>query len=183
MRMPPRNVKLWLTVWVGIGVAATLLRPDAAGQPTDPQAPSCDTAEHRQFDFWIGQWDVFVPTGGRAGTNVIEKKLGDCVLHERWTGTSGSVGESFNVYRRDTRRWHQSWVDNSGSLLLIEGEFANGAMVLSGTTTGSGGEAVLNRITWTPFTADSVQQLWETSTDDGATWTTAFDGRYVRTEP
>ena len=54
-------------------------------------------------------------------------------------------------------------------------------LLWSGTTTGSGGEAVLNRITWTPFTADSVQQLWETSTDEGATWTVAFDGRYVRT--
>lgn len=148
---------------------------------SEQQAATCNTPEHRQFDFWIGQWDVFLPNGQQAGANVIEKKLGDCVLHERWTGTSGSVGESFNVYRRDTKQWHQSWVDNSGLLLMIEGAFANGAMVLQGTTVGPAGETVSNRITWTPFTSDSVQQLWETSTDNGATWTVAFDGRYVRT--
>ena len=148
---------------------------------SEQQGTTCNTPEHRQFDFWIGQWDVFLPNGQQAGANVIEKKLGDCVLHERWTGASGSNGESFNVYRRDTQQWHQSWVDNSGLLLMIEGAFANGSMALRGMTTGPGGEAVLNRITWTPFTADSVQQLWETSTDTGATWTVAFDGRYVRT--
>lgn len=53
-------------------------------------------------------------------------------------------------------------------------------MVLSGVTRNAQGQEALNRITWTPFTADSVQQLWETSSDGGATWTTAFDGRYVR---
>ncbi len=63
---------------------------------------------------------------------------------------------------------------------MLDGGFSNGSMTLSGTTTNPQGEAVLNRITWTPFTADSVQQLWETSTDDGAMWTVAFDGRYVR---
>lgn len=26
-----------------------------------------------------------------------------------------------------------------------------------------------------------VRQLWEVSSDNGATWTTAFDGRYRRT--
>jgi hypothetical protein len=153
-------------------------RTDSSSQRQD--AP-CDTPEHRQFDFWIGHWDVFLADGPQAGSNIIEKKLRDCVLHERWTGASGSVGESFNVYRRDTRQWHQTWVDNSGLLQMLDGEFSNGSMTLSGTTTNRDGEVVLNRITWTPFTTDSVRQLWETSRDSGATWTVSFDGRYVRT--
>ena len=35
------------------------------------------------------------------------------------------------------------------------------------------------RITWT-LVDEGVRQLWETSKDDGATWTVAFDGRYRR---
>ena len=35
------------------------------------------------------------------------------------------------------------------------------------------------RITWT-VDGDGVRQLWETSKDDGSTWSTAFDGRYRR---
>ena len=37
----------------------------------------------------------------------------------------------------------------------------------------------VQRITWTQE-GDEVRQVWETSTDDGATWTVAFDGRYRR---
>ena len=166
-----------LLALVGGWGSARSERPDSLIQQ---QSAPCDTPEHSQFDFWIGQWDVFLANGQRAGSNVIEKKLRGCVLHERWTGASGSVGESFNVYRGDTQQWHQSWVDNSGSLLMIEGEFTSGSMILSGETTDAQGLTVLNRITWTPHTADSVQQVWETSTDAGTTWTTAFDGRYVR---
>lgn len=39
---------------------------------------------------------------------------------------------------------------------------------------------VLNRITWNPTAPGRVRQLWETSTDGGATWTVAFDGRYIK---
>ena len=34
------------------------------------------------------------------------------------------------------------------------------------------------RITWTPNADGSVRQHWETSTDDGKTWKTSFDGLY-----
>ncbi|MEX1999309.1 MAG: hypothetical protein WD934_06445 [Gemmatimonadales bacterium] len=41
--------------------------PLAAQQPAAP----CTTPEHRQFEFWIGTWDVFA-NGRQAGTNVID---------------------------------------------------------------------------------------------------------------
>jgi len=37
------------------------------------------------------------------------------------------------------------------------------------------------RITWTPsLDGSEVRQHWEVSSDDGATWQTAFDGHYRR---
>ena len=154
-------------------------RTDSLGQQ---QAASCDTPEHRQFDFWIGQWDVFLANGQRAGSNAIEKKLGNCVLHERWTGTSGSIGESFNVYRKDTQQWHQSWVDNTGLLLRLDGGLVGDDMVLQGPGTAGDGTPIVNRITWSVVAGDPshVRQFWETSRDGGTTWQVASDGHYRR---
>ena len=45
---------------------------------------------HRQFDFWIGRWDVFQPDGKKAGENLIEPILGGCPLLKRGPGGAGS---------------------------------------------------------------------------------------------
>ena len=151
----------------------------AAQQQQAP--PNCAAAPHRGFDFWIGTWDVFNPQGQQVGMNTITPDLNGCVLHESWQSMgSAHRGFSYNIYDRTSQQWHQTWVDNSGLLLLLDGGVDHGAMVLRGTTTNRQGQEVMNRITWTPFTPDSVQQLWETSSDGGQTWNTVFDGRYVR---
>ena len=145
------------------------------------QRPTCTAPEFRQFDFWVGKWDVTTPDGKPAGTNEITRELKDCVLHEHWQGAGGGNGESFNIYDRTTRKWHQTWVADGGMLLLLDGGLDAGRMVLSGRTSSPSQPAtVLNRITWTPSDRDHVRQLWETSPDDGKTWTVLFDGRYVR---
>lgn len=156
-----------------------LVAPLHAQQARQGPAP-CAAPQHRQFDFWIGSWNVFDPQGRQVGTNAIERVLDGCALHERWEGTGPSRGFSYNIFDRTTGRWHQSWVDNTGLLLRLEGGLAGERMVLSGTTRNPDGATVLNRITWTPVSADSVRQLWETSNDGGTTWSVAFDGMYVR---
>lgn len=144
------------------------------------QAPPCSAPEHRQFDFWLGTWEV-TANGQKAGTNTIEKAMGDCVIHESYESVSGYVGESFNVYDASRGVWHQTWVDNSGLLLLLEGTFSDGAMVLEGETTGSDGAVSRQRISWSVVdgNADLVRQLWE-SRAPGGEWTVAFDGLYRR---
>jgi len=49
-----------------------------------------------------------------------------------------------------------------------------------GPSVGPNGEAVLNRIKVTCETPDEVEQRWEQSTDNGATWKTVFQGKYSR---
>jgi hypothetical protein len=147
---------------------------------TPASIPTCDSAEHRQFDFWVGEWQVTAPNGQVAGRNVITLELGKCVIHEHWTGAGGVTGESFNIWDRSEKRWHQTWVSSTGSLLLLDGEFRDGAMQMTGRSKTQTGELVSNRITWTPNADGSVRQLWETSKDEGRSWTTAFDGIYRR---
>ena len=55
------------------------------------QAAACTTPEYRQFDFWVGDWDVFGPAGARTGTNRVDRLLNGCVLQEHWVGAGGSI--------------------------------------------------------------------------------------------
>lgn len=144
---------------------------------------ACASAEHRQFDFWIGAWEVQDTSGTVLGHNTIERILGGCVLHESWRSARNPAGNghSYNIYDGPTKRWHQTWVDASGSLLQIDGGLnAEGHMVMEGVTRDSAGRPILNRITWSPQPGEGLRQVWHTSSDNGATWTAIFDGYYRR---
>jgi hypothetical protein len=92
----------------------------------------------------------------------------------------GSAGTSFNIYYVGDRRWHQTWVDNSGGLLRLDGGLQDGKMVLSGARTTRAGKRVIDRIVWTPASNGDVRQVWDYSSDGGKTWHAVFDGTYVK---
>ena len=147
-------------------------------QAQTPPPPGCPAEVRRQFDFWVGNWDVTV-AGKPAGVNRIDKILEGCALLENWQGAGGMSGKSLNFYDPEREQWHQTWIDDRGGSLGLDGTFTGGKMVLSGTKQGAD-KTTLNRITWTPLPADQVRQVWETSSDGGKSWTIAFDGLYTR---
>jgi hypothetical protein len=166
-----------------VGFALLLLTLSAqSATPPAPPPPACEASEHKQFDFWVGEWEVYGPKGNRAGTNSITRAHGGCVILERWTGAGGFSGSSFNIYTPATRRWHQLWVDSAGTLLQLEGEFRDGSMRLEGTGLTPKGP-MFNRITWTPRNDGTLRQVWEISTDQGKTWQASFDGTYRKANP
>ena len=140
---------------------------------------ACADAVHRQFDFWLGRWEVYKGDGSQAGNSRIERAQDGCVVHERYTTPKGYEGQSLNIYDAGRKAWHQSWVDNTGMLLLLEGGLVDGKMVLEGATTGRNGDMTRHRITWTPEADGTVRQLWESSDATGE-WKVAFDGLYRR---
>lgn len=140
----------------------------------------CGQPEHRVFDFWIGEWDVETRQGQHVGVNRIEKILGGCVLLENWTADSGGEGKSFNFYNPGTGQWTQTWVDDSGRILEVPGEFRDGAMRFEGEVYQKDGTKILDRMTFFPLGPDRVRQLIEYSGDGGKTWVTWFDGIYTR---
>ncbi len=149
--------------------------------PSQTRPPPCLGPEFRQFDFWVGDWEVRRPDDTLAGFNTIRRILGGCVLHERYTTPGGYQGQSLNLFDASRGVWHQSWVDSAGTLLLLEGGLEGDAMVLRGETRGPGGSA-LQRISWSLVEGDPdrVRQLWTTSVDGGKSWQTTFDGLYLR---
>ncbi len=164
---------------VAICALASGAGPLAAQAPPTGEPP-CSGDRYREFDFWIGEWEVHDANGAYQGSNVIEPILGGCVLHEQWTGASGSNGKSYNIYDQRHDRWHQTWVSDTGLLLLIEGGIEDGVMVLRGSGKGLDGVVVEHIISWTPLDDGRVRQHWQTSRDGGESWSDAFVGLYRR---
>jgi hypothetical protein len=138
--------------------------------------PTDVTAAH-DFDFWIGEWQVFGPLGKQVGRSSITALFDTGALAEHWSAEGGFEGHSLNSYDVVRRCWHQTWADSSGGLLLLEGGLVDGTMVLEGVApVEEGSEPQRQRITWSPEEG-GVRQHWETTSDD-TVWTTVFDGHY-----
>lgn len=151
--------------------------------PASPPKPgqACEAQARRQFDFWLGDWGVRDPAGKVVGRNRIARVHGGCALEEQWSGNGGVTGSSLYAYDPARDRWHQTWVDNTGGLLQLDGGLQGGRMVMSGQDPPVDGKAApLQRVSWQPLDDGRVRQLWEASKDAGQTWATVFDGLYSR---
>ena len=136
-------------------------------------------AEHKQFDFWVGDWDVRTPQGQLAGTNAIQRLEDGCLILENWTGSQGGTGKSMNFYNAATGKWRQTWVSSTGGVTEYEGSYKDGAMRYEGETTRAGTKLML-RLTFFDLGPDRVRQLAEQSADGGKTWTVTYDFTYIR---
>jgi hypothetical protein len=147
-----------------------LLKAQKVARPCEHDALS------RQFDFWVGEWDV--STGGsQVGKSRIERILNSCVLLENWESPN-STGKSFNLYDHGTKHWRQTWVDSSGTVTDYTGGLTSGGAMQFLAEQLLPRKAKL-RMTFTPMGKDKVRQLIEES-PDGKTWTVSFDGLYQR---
>lgn len=159
--------------------AAPAPAPAPAAAPAPAPGDTCKRPRFREFDFWLGDWDVYGPKGKKVGENRITLLNRGCTLAEHWTSASGGEGRSYNAFDGFTRRWYQFWSDDQGGALLLSGGMVDGKMVLEGVRPNlSDGKPQHQRITWTPHPDGSVQQRWESSDDGGKTWQLSFDGTY-----
>lgn len=175
--MSMRVALLLLAVLLPLAASAQKKRDFAAATP---RARPCSGTAYRQFDFWVGEWVVQTPKGTPAGENKVEKILDGCALRESWTAADGSQGSSLTSYDGPAARWMQTFVDDLGMVLVLDGEFRDGKMVLTGRRSGPRGSSILNRVVWQKLDGDRVRQRWEQSPDDGRNWTLLFEGLYTR---
>jgi hypothetical protein len=150
--------------------------PLASGQ----KGSACASPAHRQFDFWLGEWDVATPQGTPAGTNRVERILDGCALQEHWEASDGSKGTSLSTYDVVAHKWQQTYVDDTGQVLVLEGDFKDGRMVLQGEKAMGRQKVALQRISWQLVPGDKVRQRWDISQDDGKTWSVLFEGLYAK---
>ena len=136
------------------------------------------------FDFWVGEWEVFdSATGEKLGEDIIQKIESGCLLLEHWKSVSGGTGTSLNYYNPVTREWRQVWVSEGRYSIDIVGGIRSGSMVLEGSIYNFAGAVWDFRGNWTPRSDGSVHQLFEQFNHDSNEWATWFDRRYVRKDP
>src|SRR6056297_55522 len=148
----------------------------------DAQNCNCCSENHRAFDFWIGKWKVVnSKDGSPAGSSVISKEEGGCVIRENWTSANaGYTGTSLNFFNAQTNQWEQLWVDNAGASLKLKGNRVENQMILTSEEfTKADGKPYKNRITWTKNDDGTVRQLWEVLDEEGNV-SIAFDGLYLK---
>jgi hypothetical protein len=173
-----------------LGVATRRLRRPAAlllvaafalGAAGPRRDRSCTAAEHRQFDFFVGNWLVADRSGRVLGTATVTKEYGGCVSIEKWRGV-GDADEGLGVagYRPESRSWHRDFADETGVVLALDGRWDGTAMVMAGTDYHDRDHTRAHRISWTPRSDGSVEQRWQTSIDGGRSWRVHLDRVFRR---
>jgi hypothetical protein len=150
---------------------------DEAGKQ-QPPVP-CDQPQFREFDFWVGEWDV---TSGakKIAESSIQKIIGSCVIFENYTDPRGFSGKSFNFYDSALKKWRQTWVDNGGNVSEYSGEYKDGAMRFEGEVHGRNGQRIPYKMIIYNLGVDRVRQYSENSVDGGKTWKMSYDFLYLR---
>lgn len=151
-------------------------------QAQSTSVSQCTESEYHQFDFWIGEWDVFDTTGNLVGTNNIYSLQEGCVIQENWQSEkSGYTGTSYNYYNKTDKTWNQVWIDNQGGILELKGNFNNNKMVLkSELLDGQKTPLYYNQISWELLDDGKVLQTWQTFDQNNNLLKTLFKGIYQK---
>ncbi|WP_369999645.1 tetratricopeptide repeat protein [Winogradskyella sp.] len=131
---------------------------------------------YRKFDFWVGEWDVYIQ-GQKIAESSITNTNGNCGILENWRPTNSNGGNSISYYDPADKKWKQNWVAGGSVSHYEEPEnYSDGDIQLIAK-----GNNNWFRMIWTYNKIDdTVRQTQESSTDEGRTWTMGFDGLYKR---
>ena len=147
-------------------------------QAAEPLTTGCSASAYRGFDFWLGQWNVHLGDGRKAGSNLIEATEDGCLIHESWVGVMGNRGSSMNFYEPERQRWRQIWV-SGGSIIEIAGNLVDGEMVLAGEIHDrASGASHPFRGRWTLLADGRVRQFFEEHQENK--WQPWFEGFYSK---
>ena len=155
----------------------------AVAQARRNATPCAYSPESRQFDFWIGDWEVHDNTQNQVvvGSSHVERILNQCVIFENWTGAFGGSGKSLNAWNAELGCWQQNWMDDTGGVTnFTDGHWDGTKLVFVADKKDAQGNAVKNRLSFFALGPDQVRQFSEQSRDNGVTWTVVYDFNYLR---
>jgi hypothetical protein len=149
----------------------------------------CESPEARQLDLWLGEWDLTWPAEQMGGTegelgrgrNSITRLFDDCVIEENFSTEDGGFrGHSVSVYDANSGVWRQTWVDSAGGYISLTGGIEDGVMVLATTPVETEAGVTFSRMVFTEVEADSLEWIWQRTSDAGATWVDLWNISYRR---
>lgn len=176
---------LFLVVFVLLFVKASY----SSGLKTDSSL--CNSPEARQFDFWIGEWNINQKIIQKDGTWLETKAhtsvtpiLSGCALEEHWRGDvkffwqsmkeiKPMKGFSIRYYNPKEKVWYIHWMDNFGLKLGhgMKGNFKDGrGEFFTERDTPQGIQ--FSRITFSDIKENSVHWELALSNDNKMSWIT-----------
>jgi hypothetical protein len=113
-----------------IAVLLVLLRGPAVALEQSTAPAKCDSPQHHQLDFWVGDWQVFdAESNELVAFDRVEKQYEGCVIVESLTFLTDMyrrpgvkvrlAGTAVN--RFDGDRWLQMWADNQWGAIVLSG--------------------------------------------------------------
>ena len=143
-------------------------------------AAPCAEKAHRDFDFWLGLWEVSSSKGQVVGHNKI-KRINPCLILESWRGKKGSQGTSMNYFDPQKGKWVQHWVSGDGTIIHLEGEFKNQAMSMVGTIYYAKSKKTFPfKGEWAILADQRVRQTFHQQDPKNQKWNPWFDGYYKK---
>ncbi len=166
--------------------------------PASLNAQGACQAEYRQFDFWIGEWDVvnrnrpdaearWYDTG--SATARVYPVVAGCGIVEHWRGRAYGefqVGFSLQAFNPQVGQWDMVllWPNSgeprfgelAGGFRLNRGEFYSRGVSAAGDTT-------ISRFTFSDVTPNSLRWQDGFSTDGGRVWDSGWIQEFTRREP
>lgn len=146
-------------------------------QMAQPAVPAGLPAAAREFDFWLGSWDLVLGGGAGPATNNITSfgiDGGIALLEDYRQGPYR--GTSVSYYSPREGRWRQLWLDNMNGLLEFAGGVQGNRFVISGRV-----GTTHTRLVYSNITDRSMDQSYDVS-PDGVNWQVSFSARYTRNE-
>ncbi len=152
--------RLGAVVLAGVlGASALTARADMALERSATPS-TCDTPQHHQFDFWLGDWLVFDADSNQlVGFDRVEKHSQGCIVQQNLTFLTDLYRRpgvpyrlaGIGVSRFDGTAWLQMWADNQWGAIFLRGALdAHGSMVLT---------------TVMPSRDRDVKEVWEKRAD------------------
>jgi len=159
-----------------VGPAKGAVQLAGASQVTasaDPGASCMAKPEHRQFDFFAGEWTAYDGENERTGKNSVVIGQGGCALFEYWKPDAldgGDGGTSLSFFDPLTGLWRQIWTSPEAQV-HIAGKLIDGEMRMEGEIFHHETDRRANyRAKWTLQPDGSVLQESEEFDADNDAW-------------
>lgn len=165
------------------GEVTRLRMLEANGAVVQQRPTGCAAPENRQFDFWLGEWDV-----SNAGMTALVAEssitLADqgCVILEYWRPFQGASGHSINGYDAIAKEWKQTWIDATGRITPYAGTVQDGTLFMDDRSNPSppGVQFKRRRMNFRPIDANTVRQWGEGWDEAKQAWVVTWDLTYRR---
>ena len=164
----------------------------ASAQPSGDLADAWAFDEARQFDFWVGDWDVnlrvrqpdFTWKDDVRARAKIYRVLGGKAILELWDSPN-IKGYSLRYFHEPTDQWilHLNWPSrNRSGTGSLRGGFRHGRGEFFSRSTGADGRRSISRYTFCDITPTSLRWDDAFSKDGGNTWTNNWIMEWTRRE-